>query len=99
MRGTFLLPIDRRDPPAIAVVEQLNAVDPARERFGIIYIVARFVRAPDMRDMPELFGAPPNFFFEKSVLSKIRFHARDETIYVQHLRLEIVIRSRLCGRD
>ncbi len=55
------------------------------------------VGAPDMRDMPELFGVPRNLLFVKSVLCKIRFHARNEAIYVQHLRCKITIRPRLCG--
>ena len=54
----LLLPIDRHDPPTTAVMEQLNAVNPAHERFGIVGVVAGFVRAPDMRDVPKLFRTP-----------------------------------------
>ena len=52
--------------------------------------MTRFVRAPDVSDVSELFGAPGDFFFKKSLLGKIRFHARDETIYVQNLRCKTV---------
>ena len=61
--------------------------------------MARLVDAPDMRDTPELFCAPRNLLFVKSVLRKIRFHARNEAIYVQQFRRELVIRAGLCGRD
>jgi hypothetical protein len=50
-------------------------------------------------DVSELFGAPGNFCLEKSVLGKIRFHARNETVHVQDLRRQTVIRARLCGRN
>src|SRR5260370_14503221 len=50
-------------------------------------------RAPDMRDVPELFGTPCNFLLVKPVLRKIRFHTRYEAIYVQHLRCTGFTRS------
>src|SRR6188472_608389 len=99
MLRALLLPIDRHDPPTTAVMEQLNAVDPANERFGIVRVVAGFVRAPDMCDVPELFGAPCNYLLVKPVLGKIRFHTRNEAIDVQYLRREIVIFAWLRGRD
>src|SRR2546421_7415431 len=95
----LLLPIDIYDPPAIAVVKQLYAIDSAHERFRIVFAVTRFIRAPDVSDVSELFGATRNFFFEKSVLGKIRFHACDETFYVQDLRCQTVIRSCLGSRN
>jgi len=95
----LVLPIDGHDPPTSAVVEQLYAVNSAHERFGIVRVVTRFVGAQDMRDAPELFYAPRNLLFVKSVLRKIRFHARNEAIYVQQFRRELVIRAGLCGRD
>jgi len=82
MLGAFLLPVDAHDPPAIAVVKQLYAIDSAHERLRIISVVARFVRAPNMSNVSELFGAPDDFFFEESVLGHILFHAGDETFYV-----------------
>src|SRR5438876_2150443 len=72
---TFVLPIDGHDPPTTTVVEQLNTVDPAYKRFGIVRAVTRFVGAPDMRYTPKLFGTPRNLFFVKSMPRKIRFHA------------------------
>jgi len=45
-----LLPVDVHDPPAFSVVEKLNAVDAAHERFGIVLVVARLINAPDMGD-------------------------------------------------
>src|SRR6266487_3638588 len=99
MRRTFVLPIDVYDPPTSAIVEQLNAVNAAHKRCGIIGIVARLVCAPDVSNVSELFGAPGNFLFVKSLLGKIRFHAGDETIYVQNLRRETVIRAGLCSRN
>lgn len=97
MRGTFLLPIDGHDPPAIAVVEQLNAVDPAHERFRIVYGVARFVRAPDVRDMPELFRAPRNFALKESVLLQVIADARDEAVDIQHVRRDLAAGTHLAG--
>jgi len=52
-----VLPVDRQYPPAVSVVEKLNAIDPAHERLGIVRIVPRFIRAPDMRNLAELFDA------------------------------------------
>jgi len=52
-----------------------------------------------MRELTKLLGATRNFLFVKSVLRKIRFHARNEAIYVQQFRRELVIRAGLCGRD
>src|SRR4029453_13644155 len=99
MLRAFLLPIDVYDPPAIAIVKQLYAVDSANERFGIVRVMTRFIHAPDVSDMSELFGAPGNFLLVKSIFGKIRFHAGDETIYVQNLRRETVVRARLRGRN
>src|SRR5438094_10211430 len=99
MLRALLLPVNGHNPPAVAVVEQLNAVDSADERFGIVVFVARLVRAPNMRDLTKLLGATRNFLFVKSVLRKIRFHTRNEAIYVERFRREIVTPVRLCGRD
>src|ERR1700738_366487 len=40
---TFVLPIDRQYPPATAVVEKLNAIYPADERGGVVWIVGRLL--------------------------------------------------------
>jgi hypothetical protein len=99
MLWALMLPVNGHDPPAAAVVEQLNAVDSAHERFGIVVFVARLVPAPNMRDLTKLLGATRNFLFVKSVLRKIRPHTRNETIYVERFRREIVTPARVCGRD
>jgi hypothetical protein len=39
MLRTFVLPINGHNPPASAVVEQLDTVDPAHERFGIVRVM------------------------------------------------------------
>ncbi len=96
---TFLLPIDVYDPPASAIVKQLDAVNSARERLRIVRVMTRFIDAPDVSDVSELFSASGNFLFERSVLGNIRFHAGDESIYVQHLRCKTVTCARLYGRD
>ncbi len=97
MLRTFVLPIDGDDPPATAAVEQLDAIDPPHERFGIIYVVARFVRAPDMRDMSELFGAPRNFALKESVLLQEIPDARDEAVDIQHVRRDLAAEAYLPG--
>src|SRR5947207_2762408 len=50
----FVLPIDRENPPALSVVEQLDAVDPAHKWLDIVRIVTRFVGAPHMCDLTEV---------------------------------------------
>ena len=39
MLETLVLPINGDDPPPLAIIEQLDAVDPAHERFGIVEVV------------------------------------------------------------
>src|ERR1700686_1951851 len=87
----LLLPVNAHDPPTTAVMEQLNAVDPAHEGFGIAGFVARFVRAPDMRDGIELFGATRNFLLENSVFLDMIAHAGDKAVDVQQLRRDFAI--------
>src|ERR1035437_181165 len=45
------VPVDRHHPPARAVVVQLDAVDPARERLRVVGRVPRLVRAEGLRDV------------------------------------------------
>src|SRR5256885_9049593 len=47
----FVLPVDRQNPPAPSVVEQLNAVDPAHKRLRGTPIVTRIISAPDACDL------------------------------------------------
>lgn len=68
--GPLFVPEDADDPPALAVIEELNAVDAAREgRFA--GVVARFIAAEDLRDVAEGFDAAVNGRFEKTVLEEV----------------------------
>src|SRR6266436_5158978 len=91
LRG-LVLPVNRQDPPAFAVVEKLKAVDAAHERRGIAWIMTRFVRAPNVSDSAKLFGAPRDFCFVKALLKKW-FRPRDILFDIQQLRLKIDIVS------
>src|SRR5207247_10991622 len=50
----FVLPINAHNPPTTAVIEKLNAVHPAHERFGIVRVVAGFGRGSDNPAGPHL---------------------------------------------
>src|SRR6476659_5585030 len=64
----FTLPEHRNDPPALAVVHQLNAVDAAREWLFFVFGVARFVSAEEVGNTAEFFDAPGHFTFKETVL-------------------------------
>src|SRR5947208_17199058 len=64
----LVLPVNRQDPPAFAVIKKLKAIDAAHERRRIARIVTRFVRAPNVSDSAKLFGAPRDFRFVKALL-------------------------------
>src|SRR5437870_432293 len=53
----------------------------------------RFISAPDVRDLAELFDAARHFLFVKTVLLKERFDSRNISVYVQHQRLKSAIRT------
>ena len=89
MPSALVLPVNAHDPPTTLIVEQLNAVDPAHERFRILGFVARLVGAPDMCDPIELFGAPRDFLFVESVLLHVIADACDETVDVQYVRRDL----------
>src|SRR5207247_10280682 len=89
----FVLPINAHNPPMTAVIEKLNAVDPAHERFGIVRVVAGFVRAPDIRDVPELLSTTCNFLLVKSLSRKKIFRARVVAFVFEDLRTKIDIVS------
>ena len=94
MLSALVLPVNGQDPPALAVIKKLKAVDAAHERRGIAWIVTRFVRAPNVSDPAKLFGAPRDFCFVKALLKKW-FRPRDILFDIQHLRLKIdVVSSR-----
>ena len=91
-----MLPVNVHDPPALSVIEKLNAVDAAHKRFGIVFVMTRLINAPDMSNVAKLFGAPRDLFFVESIPLKERFDARDEPVDVLNLRREIdILRSSL----
>src|SRR5258708_18226786 len=94
----LVLPVNRQDPPAFAVMKKLKAVDAAHERRGIAWIVTRFVRAPNVSDSAKLFGAPRDFCFVKTLLKKW-FRSRDILFDIQHLRLKIDVASSRYARS
>jgi len=98
---TLVLPVDRQDPPATSIVEQLNAVDPAHERLGIVRIVARLVCAPNMRDLAELFDSARDFLFVEPGRREKRFDPGNVGIDIQDLRrkIDIVPSGIDCRRD
>src|SRR2546423_13643613 len=57
------LPEDADDPPALAVVHQLDAVDAARERLRVVGLVAALVPAPGVGDVGVGIDAPRDPFF------------------------------------
>src|SRR5207249_11176841 len=77
--------------PAGPVIEKLNAINPAHEWLRIVRIVTRFIRAPDMRDLAELFDSPRDFLFVESGSREIRFDPGNVGIDIQNLRREIDI--------
>src|SRR6266581_1237723 len=103
----FVLPVNRQNPPAASVIEKLNAIDPAHEWLGIVRIVTRFICAPDMRDLAELFDPTRDFLFIESGRREIRFDPGNVAIDIQNLRpkvaaighLSLVPRHCFCGRD
>jgi hypothetical protein len=90
--SALVLPVNGEDPPALAVIKKLKAVDAAHKRLGIVCIVTRFVSAPNVGDSAKLFGAPRDFCFVKPFLKK-RLHPRDVSFDIQQLRLKIDVVS------
>src|SRR6185369_477342 len=90
----FVLPVDRQNPPAFAVIEELKAVYAAHEWFGIAQTVTRFVCAPNMSDPSKLLRYPRDFRFVETFLQKW-FHSRDVLFDIQQLRFKFdVVSSR-----
>src|SRR4029077_2673560 len=85
--GALVLPVNGQDPPAFAIIEELKAVDATHERRGVVFVMARFVCAPNVSDPAKLFGAPRDFCFVKALLKK-RFRSRDILFNIQQLRLK-----------
>jgi collagen type III alpha len=61
--GRFGVPEDVDDPVAVAVLEELEAVDASGEGGGVGWGVAGFVGAPDLDDVAELLGDVVGGFF------------------------------------
>src|SRR5260370_6677962 len=91
MRGILVLPVDRQNPPALAVVEKLNAVDSAHEWFRIVRVVARLVGAPHVRDLTKLLNTTRDFLFVESIFLENRVSSRDEAFDIQDVRRKIDI--------
>src|SRR5580698_169125 len=62
LRG-FVLPLRTADPPAFAVVHQLNAVD-ATHHLGIVGCLAGVVTAPDVGDVAVRIDAFGDFMLQ-----------------------------------
>src|SRR5690349_2472140 len=68
--AALLVPQDADNPPARAVVEQLNTVDAASER-RFSGTATGLVAAEDLRDVSKSFDAIHDRAFEKGMLQKI----------------------------
>jgi hypothetical protein len=93
-----MLPVDRQNPPAFTVVEQLETVHASHERLGVTWIAPRIVSAPDVRDPAKLLGPPRNFRFVEAFVRKQRLYPCDVTFNVQNQRRQIDIVSSWNGR-
>lgn len=93
MLRALVLPVNANDPPTTLIVEQLNAVDSAHERFRIIGIVARLVCTPHMRDSPEPLNTMRDLRFVKASFLLKWFCPGYVTFDIQYLWLKIDIVS------
>src|SRR2546423_11897386 len=80
------LPEDADDPPALAVVHQLYAVDAARERLRVVGLVSALVRAPSVDDMAVGFDAARDLFFVEALLGEKFARALDVAVNVVDVR-------------
>jgi len=79
MAWILILPARRENPPPGAVIDQLEAVDPAGE--GLFALsVTRFVGAPDMDHMVPLFNAVGDRRLEETLIGEYFFAACDEVL-------------------
>src|SRR5579863_4276767 len=83
----LLVPEDADDPPAIAVIEKLNAVDAARERLAA-RSAARFIAAENLRDVAELFDAIGDGRFVEGVRHEISAAALDVVFHAAETRVD-----------
>src|SRR5581483_2171861 len=78
------LPHDRHDPPALAVVYQLKAVDAALKGLIIAGVVARLVGAEHLSNVAELLNFVRNAALEKSFLLEKWSGALDVIVGREH---------------
>jgi len=76
----FGFPVDTEDPPALAIIKKLKAIDAARERLGVIFGVTGFVGAPYLSDVVPEFCAVGDRVFKKSFFVKKRLASRSVLI-------------------
>src|SRR5262249_30893906 len=82
--GALVVPRDREHPPAVAVVEELDAVDAADE--GLLAGRAcELVRGEDVRDVSEDELAARDFDLEEGILLEHRRAGRDVTLDVEEV--------------
>jgi len=74
--GGFFVPQDAQDPPAGAVVEELDAIDAAGEGL-FVRSVAGFVAAEDLRDVTEFLDPVDDGGFEKAMCIEVRSRVLD----------------------
>src|ERR1035437_1767090 len=94
----FAVPVDRHHPPARAVVEQLDAVDPARERFRVASHMPRLVRAERLRDVAVGLRGPRDLFLEEPGLLEARTCGRRVLVGTHRADARLAVLS-CAGRD
>src|SRR5688572_10729140 len=69
---SLAIPVHRHDPPTLAVVQQLNAVDPARERLRVLGGTLRVVRAERVSHVAERVRLSADLALEEPVALEVR---------------------------
>jgi len=80
----FCLPENGHNPPPLSVIEQLNAVDSASERLGIILRVSRLVGAPYVRDAVPMLDLVRDGAFKEAFFGKYSLAAGNIIVSRQH---------------
>jgi hypothetical protein len=94
----LFVPEDADDPPALAVVEELKAVDSTRER-RFAGVVAGFVAAKDLGNVAKGFDAAVDGRFEKTVLEKVGAATGDVVIHGVGMDADGAVRRFASGRE
>src|SRR5437588_11756179 len=93
------LPEDADDPPALAVVHQLDAVDAAREGLRVVGLVAALIRAPGVDDVAVGLDAARDLPFVEALLGEKFAGALDVAVNVVDVRrVTLIPRERYIGR-